>query len=91
MEESNHMADKLKLDGEARKVQKAVARVARVVGRVDRQNLEPQICNRMDSWENGKFDMLVQDTHRTATAQLSKMQGQEMEDQRGKAFLRLVL
>lgn len=47
--------------------------------------------NRMDAWERGKIEMLVQDTHRTAMAQLSKMQGVETEVQRGKMFARLVL
>ena len=53
-----------------------------------------RICNTMDAWESGKIEMLVQDTHsstRAATAQLSKMQGMEMEEQRGKTFARLVL
>ena len=46
----------------------------------------------MDAWENGKFDVSVQDTHRAAVAQLSKMQGEETdEEQRGKVFSRLVL
>jgi hypothetical protein len=49
------------------------------------------ISNRMDAWELKKYDMLVQDTHRTATAQLSKLQGEETEEQRGKTFSRLVL
>ena len=35
--------------------------------------------------------MLVQDTHRTAMAQLTKMQGKETEEQRGKTFSRLAL
>jgi hypothetical protein len=54
-------------------------------------DIKRRITNRLDSWENGKFDMLVQDTHRTAMAQLSKMRGQETEEQRGKTFSRLVL
>jgi hypothetical protein len=45
----------------------------------------------MDAWELKKYDMLVQDTHGTATAKLSKMQGEETEEQRGKTFSRLVL
>ncbi len=35
--------------------------------------------------------LIVQDTQRTATAQLTKMQGKETEEQRGKTFSRLVL
>jgi hypothetical protein len=49
-------------------------------------DIKRRISNRMDAWELKKYDMLVQDTHRTATAQLSKMQGKETEEQRGKTF-----
>jgi hypothetical protein len=47
--------------------------------------------NRMNAWELKKYDMPVQDTRRTATAQLSKLQGEKTEEQRGKTFSRLVL
>jgi hypothetical protein len=54
-------------------------------------DIKCRICNQMDAWENGKFNMPVQDTHRTAAAQLSKTQREETEEQRGKTFSRLVL
>jgi citrate synthase len=45
----------------------------------------------MDSWEAKTFEMLVQDTERTALAQLARIQGIETQDQQAKKFARLVL
>ena len=54
-------------------------------------DIKRRIGQRLDAWERGKFRVLVQDTERTAAAQLSKMWGQETEEQRGKTFARLML
>ncbi len=50
-----------------------------------------QLTMRMDSWEAKKFEMLVQDTERTALAQLARVRGVETQEQRAKTFARLVL
>jgi hypothetical protein len=35
-------------------------------------DIKRRICHRMDAWEEGKSDMLAQDTHRTATCRVKK-------------------
>ncbi len=50
-----------------------------------------RLTTRMDSWEAGKFEMLVQDTERTALAQLARVRGVETQEQRANKFAKLVL
>ena len=54
-------------------------------------NIKRRLSKRMDAWEAGKFLMLVQDTERTALAQLAKAQGSSTPEQRAKVYARLVL
>ena len=54
-------------------------------------NIKRRLSKRMDAWEAGKFSMLVQDTERTALAQLAKAQGTSTPEQRAKVYARLVL
>jgi hypothetical protein len=54
-------------------------------------DIRKRINNRLDSWANESFAMLVQDTQRTALSQLSRLQGTETEEQRAKTFNRLIL
>jgi hypothetical protein len=54
-------------------------------------NIKRRLTRRMDAWEKGKFDMLVQDTERTALAQLAKARGDSTPEQRAKTYARLVL
>ena len=54
-------------------------------------DIKRRIGKRMDSWEAGKFDMLVQETERTALTQLARIRGGQTQEQRAKTFSRLVL
>jgi hypothetical protein len=51
--------------------------------------IRQRITKRLDSWEATKFDMLVQDTERTALAQLARVWGTEKQEQRARCFLGL--
>jgi hypothetical protein len=53
--------------------------------------IRARITNRLNSWEEGKFDMLVQDSERSALSQLSRLQGNVTREQREKTYARLVL
>jgi hypothetical protein len=53
--------------------------------------IKRRLSNRMDAWEVGKFDMLTQDTERTALAQLARVRGTQTPEQRAKTYARLVL
>jgi hypothetical protein len=54
-------------------------------------DIKRRLSTRMDSWEEQKFDMLVQDTERTALAQLAKSRGGSTPEQRAKTYNRLIL
>ncbi len=54
-------------------------------------DIKKRLSNRMDSWEANKFDMLVQDTERTALGQLASRRGRDTPEQRAKIYNRLVL
>ena len=54
-------------------------------------DIRARLQSRMDAWEEGKFDMLVQSTVRTAESYLSLARGQETQEQRAKRFNDLVL
>jgi hypothetical protein len=55
------------------------------------KDIRARISRRMDAWEEGKFDMLVQDTERAMTTYLSTKQGHVTEEQRAKIFHRRML
>jgi hypothetical protein len=44
-------------------------------------DMKRRIGFRLDAWEQGQFEMPAQDARRSAAAQLSRMQGQETEEQ----------
>jgi hypothetical protein len=50
-----------------------------------------RLTTRMDSWEAGQYTVLVQDTERTALAQLTWVQDVETQYQQAKKFTWLVL
>jgi hypothetical protein len=54
-------------------------------------DIKRRLSKRMDSWEEGKIDMLVQDSERTALAQLARLRGEATPAQRAKTYNRLVL
>jgi hypothetical protein len=48
-------------------------------------NIKRRLSRWMDAWEAGKFNMLVQDSERTALAQLAKAHGVQTPDSRAKS------
>ena len=63
----------------------------RVKGVTKAGDIKRRLSTRMDSWEEQKFDMLVQDTERTALPQLAKSRGGSTPEQRAKTYNRLIL
>jgi hypothetical protein len=54
-------------------------------------DIKRRLSLRMDSWEDVKCNMLVQDTERTALTQLARVGGVATPEQRAKTYNRLVL
>jgi hypothetical protein len=49
-------------------------------------DIKRRLSKWMDSWEECKFDMLVEDSARTALSQLTRARGLQTEEQRAKTF-----
>jgi hypothetical protein len=47
-------------------------------------DIKRRLSIRMDTWEDKKYDMLVQDSERTTLAQLARVQGEATSEQRAR-------
>ena len=58
---------------------------------VSAKDIKAVLTSRMDAWEAGKYDMLVQATLRDLKARLSSKQGTTTPDDRARVFQQKVL